>query len=217
MFTGLIQEMGEIVRVHDGADGRRLRVRAPGLAGGLRAGDSVAINGVCQTVSGPPGDGVFEVVAVAETLRRTTFASLRAGSPVHLEAALRLGDPLGGHWVNGHVDAQGTIREIRREGDDVTFVISLPDAIAPYVVEKGSIAIDGVSLTVGEVGRGAFRVYLIPETLRRTRFGAYRVGEAVNLEADVIAKYVEQMVRGRKPDGGGAVGRILEEWERGAS
>lgn len=244
MFTGLVQELGEIVRVNDGAEGRRLLVRAPRIGSALRPGDSVAINGVCQTVSGPPRDEAFEVVAVTETLRRTTFAALRPGSAVHLEAALRLGDPLGGHWVNGHVDAQGSIREIRRQGPDVAFAVSLPESIALYVVEKGSIAIDGVSLTVGEVGRSEFRVYIIPETQRRTLFGRYRVGDAVNLEADVLAKYVERMIRGPERDrpgqapawgdaadagggsggesgggsgGGSAARRILEEWERGAS
>jgi riboflavin synthase len=221
--------MGEILRVTDGADGRRLRVRAPSLAAALRAGDSVAINGVCQTVSGPPRDGAFEVVAVAETLRRTTFGALGAGAPVHLEAALRVGDALGGHWVNGHVDARGEIREIRREGDDVAFVITLPPAIAPYVVEKGSIAVDGVSLTVGQVSAREFRVYIIPETRQRTLFGRYRVGDAVNLEADVLAKYVEKILLGRGGMSGAgghrtdqsaapdAARRILEEWERGAS
>jgi riboflavin synthase len=197
VFTGLIQELGTLIRADSAPEGRRLRIRAPGTASSLRSGDSVAVNGVCQTVTGPVASGVFETTAVPETLRRTTLGALHAGARVQLELPLRPGDRLGGHWVNGHVDAVASILEIRPGGRDAAFRMALPSAIAPYVVEKGSIAVDGVSLTVGEVDARSFRVYIIPETLERTLFGAYRVGDRVNLEADLLAKYVERILRVR--------------------
>jgi riboflavin synthase len=180
-------------------------------------------------VSGPPHGGLLDVVAVAETLRRTTFGSLRPGAVLQLEPPLRLGDPLGGHWVNGHVDVTAAIHGIHRDGREFVFTIALPEAIAPYVVEKGSIAVDGVSLTVGAVGASDFRVYIIPETRARTLFGRYHAGDVVNLEADVLAKYVERILLTRGAERSGLAGakepppsasaarRILEEWERGGS
>jgi len=222
--------MGRIIGGFRQEAGRLLRVEAPRLAPSLSPGDSVAINGVCQTVVRLSAGGVFEVIAVGETLRRTTLGALAPGDPVNLELALRVGDRLGGHWVNGHVDSVSQVREIRRSGADLAVRIGLPEELARYVVVKGSIAIDGVSLTVGEVEAGSFTVYIIPETAGRTLFGKYRPGTRVNLEVDILAKYVERLlqVRGataRENPGtagadGGSAGRaakILEGWseERG--
>jgi riboflavin synthase len=238
VFTGLIEELGAIVGVADGPDGRRLRVRATGLGPDLSPGASIAVNGVCQTVTAGAGTAEFELLAVGETLRRTTFAALRVGRPVNLERPLRVGDRLDGHWVNGHVDCTARILEIRRQGRDFSFRIDLPAAIARFVVEKGSIAVDGVSLTVGEVKSDSFRLYIIPETRERTLFGTYREGDEVNIEADILAKYaakaLEAAMRGEpgavlpadrrsadgvdpgaeSPWGSGARG-VFEAWERG--
>lgn len=221
MFTGLIEELGVVVLAAGEAEGRRLRIRAPKLCGDLAAGDSIAVSGVCLTVSGAPSDGCFEVVSVAETLRRTTLGALRAGSRVHLERSLRLGDRLGGHWVNGHVEAKAPILSTGRSGSDSVFVIGLPSSVVPYVVEKGSIAVDGVSLTVGEVEPERFRVYIIPETRVRTLFGRYRQGDLVNLEPDILAKYADRSAQAGSPGSSGAwkpeTWRILETWRGGES
>jgi riboflavin synthase len=154
--------------------------------------------------SGPePPPRWFEVIAIPETLARTTFSDLRPGSRVNLERPLRVGDRLGGHWVQGHVDATGSIEEVRTDGGDRAYAIAAPASLARYLVEKGSIAVDGVSLTIGTVhdtpGGARFWVHIIPETLRRTTFGAYRVGDRVNLEVDILAKYI---LRARELDGG---------------
>ena len=224
MFTGLIEEMGEVVRAVDEAGGRRLRVHAPRVARDLERGASVAINGVCQTVTTLPGPDQFEVLAVAETLRRTTIAGLAAGRHVNLELSLRAGDRLGGHWVNGHVDCTTTIEEMRRSGADARFLFGLPPVLARYVVEKGSIAVDGVSLTVGGVTPSTFEVFVIPETRARTLFGRYAVGDRVNLEADILAKYVEGALgldplrdapRAAAAWGSESARRVFEAWERG--
>jgi riboflavin synthase len=196
VFTGLIEEMGEITGVAEGADGRCLRVRAAKVAPTLGPGASVAVNGVCQTVTGLPGPAEFEVIAVGETLRRTTLGSFRPGRRVNLERPLRIGDRLDGHWVNGHVDGKGRILEVGRHGRDVSFRVALPDGLGRYVVEKGSIAVDGVSLTVGEVDAGSFRVYVIPKTREVTLFGTYRAGDEVNIEADILAKYAAKAMAG---------------------
>lgn len=236
MFTGLIEELGEITGVADGADGRCLRVRAARVAPALAPGASIAVNGVCQTVTGFPGPAEFAVTAVGETLRRTTLGSFRPGWRVNLERPLRVGDRLDGHWVNGHVDGKGRILEVRRDGRDVSFRVGLPGGLARFVVEKGSIAVDGVSLTVGEVDAGSFRVYIIPKTRELTLFGTYRTGDEVNIEADILAKYVAaamaggaRTARGAKIHVGvGAAGgaevigawgpqarEVLKAWERG--
>lgn len=236
MFTGLIEELGEITGVADGADGRCLRVRAAKVVSTLVPGASIAVNGVCQTVTGLPGPAEFEVIAVGETLRRTTLGLFRPGLRVNLERPLRIGDRLDGHWVNGHVDGKGRILEVRRQGRDVSFRVALPDSLGRYVVEKGSIAVDGVSLTVGEVDAGSFRVYVIPKTREVTLFGTYRAGDEVNVEADILAKYVEKTMAGsgvdaeaaEAPRGAAAAGRtnasgtwgpqargVFEGWERG--
>ncbi len=210
VFTGLIEEMGTVLRAARIAEGRRIAVRAGRVCDGLRAGDSIAVNGVCQTVTSLSGSGLFEIVAVGETLKRTTLGSLRSGDSVNLERPLRMGDRLGGHWVNGHVDRCAAIEAIERIGDDFAFRIGLPPELALYVVEKGSIAVDGVSLTVGEVDDRGFRVHIIPETRERTLFGSYRVGDSVNLEVDILAKYVRRALgQGLGPEHGHGRGSQL--------
>jgi riboflavin synthase len=213
MFTGLVEGMGEVLEAEAVAEGRRIRVRAGVEYGDLARGQSIAINGVCQTViaTGSPGEGFwFEMISIPETLARTNFGSFTPGRRVNLERPLRMGDRLGGHWVQGHVDATGAIEEIvRREGACSTLV-SVPRALSRFIVEKGSIAIDGVSLTVGQVferrDSTCFWVHLIPETLERTVFGIYQPGDAVNIEADLIGKHVVRALEasGRIPPAEGS-------------
>jgi riboflavin synthase len=189
VFTGLIEETGEITGVTDGVGGRRLRVRAARVGPALAPGASIAVNGACQTVTAVSRPTEFEVTAVGETLRRTTLGSFRPGHRVNLERPLRVGDRLDGHWVNGHVEGRGRILGVRRDRRDFGFFIGLPAGLERFVVEKGSIAVDGVSLTVGEVEAASFWVHIIPETRERTLFGTYREGSEVNIEADILAKY----------------------------
>jgi riboflavin synthase len=186
MFTGLVQATG-IAHPSDG----RLHVEAD-LE--LSEGDSVAINGVCLTATAVHPGG-FEADVMAETLRRTTLGALREGERVNLELPLRASDRLGGHVVQGHVDATGAVDSVEDEGFAKVVRISAPDEVLRYVVEKGSIALDGVSLTVAEVDDEGFAVSLIPETLERTTLGAAAPGRRVNIEVDVLAKYVEKLAR----------------------
>lgn len=201
MFTGLVQDVGAIVRVVSGAMTDlwiRSSLGSPGPAAEpLVLGESVAVDGVCLTVVElAPDDSqqvAFRVQASSETLRRTTLDLRRAGDPVNLERALRLSDRLGGHLVLGHVDAVGQVRARQAEGDALRVEVSLPPGLAPYFIEKGSVTIDGVSLTVNGLSDQAFDVMLIPETQRRTTLGKKEVGARVNLEADVIGKYVARL------------------------
>lgn len=192
MFTGLVIGRGEMAEVTRSSAGARLRIRT-GLSEELRPGDSVAINGVCLTATRVDG-GWFEAEAVNETLRRSSLGSLQSGAPVNLELPLRLGDRLGGHLVQGHVDGLGRLAGIEDDGLARRMRIEAEEEILRYVVEKGSIAVDGVSLTVVDVNSTSFTVSLIPETLERTNLGAAEIGTAVNLEVDVLAKYVEKAV-----------------------
>jgi len=188
MFTGLVQALGTVTAL----DGGRLAVEAP-LAGELSEADSVAVNGVCLTATSVGGDG-FTADVMDETLRRSSLGRLGPGSRVNLELPLRAADRLGGHFVQGHVDGVGTVRQARDEGLARVVTIESSDELLRYVVEKGSIAVDGVSLTVSGLEEDAFEVALIPETLERTTLGAVRPGDEVNLEVDVLAKYVERLV-----------------------
>jgi riboflavin synthase len=193
MFTGLVETTGTVAAVEQLDAGARLSVATP-LAAELAEGDSVAVNGVCLTARGPAADS-FSADVMAETLRRSSLGPLVAGDPVNLELPLRADGRLGGHVVQGHVDGVGTVLSIAEEGfARVVRVAADPDLLR-YVVEKGSIAVDGVSLTVASVDAEAFEVSLIPETLERTTFGALAVGRRVNLEVDVLAKYVEKLVK----------------------
>jgi riboflavin synthase len=186
VFTGLIKATGRVAVQVDG----RLRVEATGL--GLAEGDSIAVDGVCLTAAAVE-DGAFEADVMRETLRRSTLGSRGAGDRVNLEPPLRAGDPLGGHVVQGHVDGTGTVESVADEGFARVVRIAAVPELLRYVVEKGSIAVDGVSLTVAEVDADGFSVALIPETLERTTLGAAAPGRALNLEVDVLAKYVEKL------------------------
>ncbi|NJC13275.1 riboflavin synthase [Micromonospora profundi] len=200
MFTGIVEELGEIVGVTPTADDSALvAVRGPLVTSDARHGDSIAVNGVCLTVV-EAADGVFTADVMGETLRRSALGALRAGDPVNLERAAALGSRLGGHLVQGHVDGVGEVisREPAEQWETVRF--RLPASLARYVVEKGSITIDGVSLTVAEVGADEFAVGLIPTTLKLTTLGAKGVGDPVNLEVDVVAKYVERLLGARLTD-----------------
>ena len=192
MFTGLVADLGSVEGVDAGADGVRLTVRTA-LAAELAEGDSVAVNGVCLTATGLAGDR-FSADVMQETLRRSSLGGVQAGSTVNVELPLRAQDRLGGHVVQGHVDGLGTVRETSDEGFARVITIDAPADLLRYVVEKGSIAVDGVSLTVAAVGDDWFSVSLIPETLERTNLGAAVPGTPVNLEVDVLAKYVEKLV-----------------------
>jgi riboflavin synthase len=198
MYTGIVEELGEVVGVQRLDDAARITVRGPLVTSDAGLGDSLNINGVCLTVTGTQ-DGTFTADVMLETLNRSSLGGLQPGSPVNLERPMRLDGRLGGHLVQGHVDGTGTITS-RSPGSNWDVVrIELPDDLARYVVEKGSIGVDGVSLTVSATGEGAtqwFEVSLIPETLHRTTLGRKQPGDTVNLEVDVIAKYVEKLMTG---------------------
>jgi riboflavin synthase len=192
MFTGLIEDLGSVRDVERDADGATVRI-ATRLAGELGEGDSIAVNGVCLTAI-DIGDGAFSAQAMAETLRRSSLEQLRAGSPVNLELATRVGDRLGGHIVQGHVDATATIAAIREEGFSRVIEIDAGPQLMRYLVHKGSVAVDGVSLTVSDIREEGFEVSLIPETLTRTNLGEAKVGDRVNIEVDILAKHVEALM-----------------------
>lgn len=193
MFTGIVEELGEVVRITEVADSALLAVRGPIVTSDAKHGESIAVNGVCLTVVEVDAN-VFTADVMAETLRRSCLGALRAGDPVNLERAARLGDRLGGHLVQGHVDGVGRIvsREPAQHWETVRF--SLPTPLSRYLAEKGSITVDGVSLTVVDVTADTFAVGLIPTTLKLTTLGHKAVGDPVNLEVDVIAKYVERLL-----------------------
>jgi riboflavin synthase len=193
MFTGLIADVGRVERREDADGGVRLLIATP-IADELSAGDSISVSGVCLTAAGVE-DGRFTAEAMNETLLRSSLAGLQVGSMVNLELALRAGDRLGGHLVQGHVDGVGTVSAVTADGFARVVTVEVPEALLRYVVEKGSITIDGVSLTVVVTDSRSFTVSLIPETLERTTLGALRSGASVNLEVDVLAKYVEKAVR----------------------
>ena len=201
MFTGIVEELGTVGYIEQGSESAVLRIEGPLVASDAVHGASIAVNGVCLTVTGHDADG-FSVDVMAETLSRSSLGSLRTGDRVNLERAMAASSRFGGHIVQGHVDGTATITE-RVLGDRwevVTF--TLPDALARYVVEKGSITVDGVSLTVSAVGPSTFSVSLIPTTLELTTLGGKGVGDEVNLEVDVLAKYVERLLE----QGQGAAG-----------
>jgi riboflavin synthase len=199
VFTGIVEELGEVVGLQHSGDMARLTVRGPTVTADVSHGDSIAVNGVCLTVT-DLGPGQFSADVIGETLKHSTIGSLAAGQAVNLERALRADGRLGGHIVQGHVDGTGAIVS-RQPGADWEVVrISVPSELARYVVYKGSVAVDGISLTVSalsDAGPPWFEVSLIPETLQRTTLGFRPPGAEVNLEADLIAKYVERLLAGR--------------------
>jgi riboflavin synthase len=195
VFTGIVREVGEVVALEGGAEGVRLAIRAPQTASRSAVGDSVAVDGVCLTVV----DGDRETLAfeaVPETLARTTLGGLEEGAAVNVEPALRAGEPLGGHIVQGHVDGVGRVRSVEPEGDGVRMEIECGPELLRYCVRKGSVAVQGTSLTVAALGEEGFAVALIPHTLAATTLGRLRAGDAVNLEVDVLAKHVERLLQG---------------------
>jgi riboflavin synthase len=196
MFTGIVEELGQVVGVTPRSEAARLSVRGPLVTADARHGDSIAVDGVCLTVVELAGD-VFTADVMAETLRRSTLGGLAPGDSVNLERAAALGSRLGGHLVQGHVDGVATVlsREPAEHWEVVRF--GLPDGLGRYLVEKGSITVDGVSLTVVDVDDESFSVSLIPTTLSDTTLGTKKIGDRANLEVDVIAKYVEKMLGGR--------------------
>ncbi|WP_079122755.1 riboflavin synthase [Streptomyces abyssalis] len=190
MFTGIVEELGEVVAVEELPGAARFRLRGPVVTEGVRHGQSIAVNGVCLTVVEASG-GEFTADVIGETLARSSLGALTAGSRVNLERPMALGGRLDGHLVQGHVDGTGTL--VERTGDG-TVRVQLPPGLAKYIVEKGSVTVDGVSLTVVEAGGEHFTVSLIPTTLELTTLGVKQPGDPVNLEVDVLAKYVERLL-----------------------
>jgi len=193
VFTGIVRELGVVVEAEDAGGGKSLVVRAPEAAARTGVGDSVAINGCCLTATAIDG-GAMAFHAVPETIARTTLVSLEPDARVNVEPALRAGEELGGHYVQGHVDGVGRIQSVEAEGEGLRVFVEAPAGVLRYCVEKGSITVDGVSLTVAELGDDAFAVALVPHTLEATTLSELRPGQEVNLEADVLAKYVERLI-----------------------
>ena len=195
MFTGIVEEVGHVVAIEVEGERARLHVGCEEVRADAAVGDSIAVAGCCLTVTSLPGDG-FTADLMAETLRATALGDLASGDPVNLERAMRPDGRFGGHLVQGHVDAVGEIVARDEQPGTVFLSVDAPDEVARYLVPKGSVTVDGTSLTVVDVDADAFRVGLIPHTLEVTTFGVRRPGDRVNLEVDVVAKYVERLVRG---------------------
>ena len=194
MFTGIIQEVGTVEAVDVTADGSRIRVRAA-VADELREGDSVSVSCVCLTAAAS-GEGSFDADVMNQTLSVTTLGGLEAGGRVNVEPALRAGDPLGGHLVQGHVDGTARVTSVSTDGFARRLTIALPEDVGRYVATRGSVAVDGVSLTVAALGPDGLEVSLIPETLERTTLGQLEEGSEVNVEVDVVARYAERLMEG---------------------
>jgi riboflavin synthase len=195
VFTGLIADLGSVSALHSNGAGARIEIRTR-LAAELGEGDSIAVNGVCLTAIAIDGES-FQADAMAETLNRSSLAGLGAGAKVNLELPLRAGERMGGHIVQGHVDGTGTVSAIRKDGVARILEIEVPESMARYLVEKGSVALDGVSLTVSAITENGFEVSLIPETLRRTNLGTVEEGGRLNIEVDILAKQVERLMEAR--------------------
>lgn len=196
MFTGIVEEMGIVEAIEPLDQASRIRIRGPIVTSDVQPGDSISVNGVCLTVV-DPAQGTFAADVMAETLSRSSLAAIEVGAAVNLERAARVDSRLGGHIVQGHVDGIGHISGIQQQENWTLMTIELPDELSRYLVEKGSITVDGVSLTVVSVTPHEFVISLIPTTLAETTLGSRSTGDTVNLEVDVIAKYVEKMLEGR--------------------
>lgn len=199
MFTGIIEDKGKVAAVKKGGKSAELHIHSDVIPGDLKVGDSVAINGVCLTVTYFDNNS-FTVDAVPETMNRSNLKDLRAGSPVNLERALRVGDRMGGHMVSGHVDSKGMVQSVEQEDNAVWFTISMDAEFIRYVIPKGSVAIDGISLTVVDVSEGAFTVSVIPHTLKETALASLTKGDEVNIECDMTAKYIERFLAFRNDE-----------------
>jgi riboflavin synthase len=200
VFTGIVREIGTVAALDASPNGARIAVDAPEAAKRTKIGDSVAVSGVCLTAVALDG-GAIAFDAVPETIARTTLGRLAPGARVNIEPALRAGEPLGGHIVQGHVDGVGRVRELVAEGDGARLTVDLPPAIAALSVEKGSVTIDGVSLTIAALGEGWVAIALVPHTLAETTLGALGPGDEVNVEADVLAKHVGRLLEARGETG----------------
>jgi riboflavin synthase len=197
MFTGIVRELGRVVSAEGGADGIRLIVEAPVTSAVTGTGDSIAVNGCCLTAEEVDAARI-RFHAVPETVARSTLDGLRANDSVNLEPAVRAGEPLGGHYVQGHVDSVGRIQSVEAEGEGLRVFVEASEDVLRYCVEKGSIAVDGVSLTIAEVADDAFAVALVPHTLEATTLSGWSPAQEVNLEVDVLAKYVERLLQATK-------------------
>jgi riboflavin synthase len=192
MFTGIVRELGRVVAADNGAGSLRLRVAAAQTAASTQPGDSIAVAGCCLTATGVD-DGTLEFDAVPETLARTNLGRLEEGAEVNLEPALRAGEPLGGHFVQGHIDGLGRVTALDREGDGARLRLELEPELLRYCVEKGSVALDGVSLTIAALQGDGFEIALVPFTLEHTTLSSLRPGDEVNVEVDLLAKYAERL------------------------
>ncbi len=214
MFTGIVQSVGEIAALQPAGGDLRLRIRTGKLdLGDVALGDSICTNGVCLTVTELPGDGYWADVSV-ETLDHTTLGGLQVGDPVNLEKSLTPSSRLGGHIVSGHVDGVGEVVSLHQDARSIRFVLRAPDALARYIAHKGSITVDGTSLTVNAVDGAQFDLNIIPQTMAETVFSEYRPGTRVNLEVDLIARYLERLVLGdaaAQPGSGGLTLDTLRE------
>jgi riboflavin synthase len=197
MFTGIVEEAGRVERIRRGKRSTELFVRAQKTARDVRVGNSMAVNGTCLTVVGIRA-GVLRFDVLKETLRRTNLGSIPAGGLVNLERPLRADARLDGHFVLGHVDATGVVKKFEKVGPDYVLDIQAPPSVMKYIVEKGSVAVDGISLTVASVGRDWFRVWIIPHTRAVTNLSSRHAGDRVNLEADILGKYAERLLRRRR-------------------
>jgi riboflavin synthase len=193
MFTGIIKELGRVHSLSGLGNIYKLSVEAKDIVGGLTIGDSVAVNGACLTLTGKVKN-ILEFDVMAETIRKTGLGKLGSGDAVNLEDALKANSPIGGHFVTGHIDCVGRIRDIKRASDEVSIEIAFPEDYVALVAQKGSIAFDGISLTVGKVIKNNVTVYIIPHTLKITTLGAKRIGDEVNIEFDLIGKYIANLV-----------------------
>ena len=212
MFSGIVARIGVLEGSRRETAGQRLVVRAE-LGRVADPGESIAVNGVCLTVERADA-ARFEAVAVEETLRRTTLGKVVPGVRVNLEPALRVGDPIGGHWVQGHVDGVGIVREIERAGSDVRLAIEIPEALRRFVAPKGSLAVDGVSLTVADWDEPCAMLALVPYTLAHTTASEYAPGQGVNLEVDLLARYLDRLLEAREAHGAGVPAGSVPEGRR---
>ncbi len=210
MFTGIVKELGEVERVDASTEGARLVIHAPHISQRAEVGDSVAVNGVCLTVV-QKQQARLRFDAVLETLRRSNLGELKPGDRVNLEDPLRVGDSIGGHFVQGHVDTTGVVERLEPQGNAVVMVVGVPGEWMRYVVPKGSVAVDGVSLTVVDTWRSEFSVWVIPHTRAVTTLGFRRIGDRVNLEFDMLAKYIERLLEWRQGGSGGVDMELLRK------